>query len=157
MNFLNKKNPLVLNQFLEYLFSIKHYSVNTITEYRLDIMMFLKFLKDYLSISVPVNKFSVFIIRNVKREDVLAFLVYLNTNRDCTASTRKRKLSAIKSFYKWLFCFYPIDNMCNPIDNIPTIQEISRFPKYLNLTDAKKLNNVFNFSNCKNSKRNNAI
>lgn len=131
MNFLNKKNPFVLNQFLKYLFNIKHYSINTVNEYRLDIMMFLKFIKDYLNISVPINKFSVFIIRNVNREDVLSFLVYLNINRDCTACTRKRKLSAIKSFYRWLYCFYPVENICNPTENLPSIQEVSKFPKYL--------------------------
>lgn len=157
MNFLSKKNPLVLNQFLKFLLNVKHYSVNTINEYRLDIMMFLKFIKDYLNISVPVNKFNVLIVRNVKREDVVAFLVYLNTNRNCTGCTRKRKLSAIKSFYRWLFFFYPVANVCNPVESLPSIQEVLRLPKYLSLEDAKKITNVFNLTNSKNSYRNNAI
>ncbi len=157
MNFFNKKNPIILNHFLKYLFNVKHYSINTINEYRLDVMMFLRFIKQYLSISIEVNRFSVFIIRNVKREDLLAFLVYLNTNRNCTACTRKRKIAAIKAFYKWLYTFYPAENMCNPAENLPSIQEVSKLPKYLSLNEAKGLTGIFNLSNCNNPERNNAI
>ena len=157
VNFLDKKNPIILNQFLKYLFNVRHYSISTINEYRLDIMMFFKFIKDYLNISVQVNKFSVFIVRNVKREDIVAFLVFLNINRNCTACTRKRKLSAIKAFYRWLFFFYPVANVCNPAENLPSIQEVLSLPKYLSIDDAKRIINVFDLSNSKYSYRNNAI
>lgn len=157
MNFLDKKNPIVLNQFLKYLFTIKHYSVSTVNEYRLDLIMFLKFIKSYLNISVEIDSFSVFIVRCVKRDDVLAFLVYLNANRDCTACTRKRKISAIKAFYKWLYTFYPAENLCNPVEDLPFIQNVERLPKYLTLEEAKSVTNIFNSTNCKNYVRNNTI
>lgn len=153
-----ENNPEILNNFLYYLSGIKNYSVLTIEQYCLDLMMFFNFLKNYWNLEIEVKDFNIFILANVKEADVIAFLVYLNFNRDNTAPTRQRKLSVIRRFYKWLFANYP---SCyakeNPTQNIYNIPRLVRIPKYLSLEKAKKIQNVFTPKNSKYPVRNNTI
>lgn len=157
MKIFRRENPNILNKFLHYLDSIKHYSIRTIDEYRIDLMVFFTFIKKFLNLPIDVKDFNLFTVQNVKEADIFAFLVYLNDSRDCTASTRSRKIAAIKAFYKWLYVFYPNENICNPVEYLPNIQAIKRLPKYLSLTDSKKVINVYNLKNSKFPIRNNAI
>ncbi len=157
MNIFSNKNPDILNKFITYLLNIKHYSISTANEYKLDLLIFFRFIKQYCNISIKISEFNSSVLLSVKESDILAFIVYLNHNRNCTASTRKRKIYAIKAFYKWLFAFYSIKNIQNPAEELPNIQQIQRLPKYLTLEQAKKLKNVFDTTNSKFPLRNNTI
>lgn len=157
MKVFKKENPNILNKFLHYLDSVKHYSIKTIAEYGIDLMVFFNFIKEFLNLPIDVKDFNLFTVQSVKEADIFAFLVYLNDYRDCTASTRSRKIAAIKAFYKWLYVFYPNEHICSPVEYLPSIQAIKRLPKYLSLNDSKKLINVYNSKNTKSPERNNAI
>lgn len=157
MSYKKKDNPAILNEFLDYLFFIKKYSINTVKEYSYDLMLFLKFLKDYMNISKNVSEFDIFVLSKVREEDILAFLVYLNYSRDDSGVTRKRKLASIKSFFKWLFANYPIGNIENPAINIQFCQIEERLPKYINLENAKKIMHIYNDNNSRYAIRNNTI
>lgn len=157
MNVLSNEISVILNKFSNYLLNIKNYSSLTVKEYIIDLMMFFRFIKDYCEIGLEVEEFNIFILLSVKQSDIIAFMVYLNYNKNCTASTRKRKMCAIKAFYKWLFTFYPTGDLKNPSKGLPVVQDIHRLPKYLSLEEAKSLVNVFNCNNSKFSVRNNAI
>ncbi len=158
MEFINDENPVVLNRFLSYLLNIKHYSKTTINEYRLDVLLFFRFIKLYHNLSIGVKDFTVFILHSIREDDIYAFLVHLNINRSCTACTRRRRVYGIKCFYKWFFTVYSNkDIMKNPIEDIPYIQDVERLPKYLTLAEAKSIIGIFDVNNCKFPVRNNTI
>ena len=145
---LTKKKliPKILENYLDYLIAIKGCSLNTSKAFSSDIMLFFTFLQKYKNIPVSTNSFNIFIILQIKESDVFAFLVYLNYSRDNNAYTRQRRITAIKSFYKM-----------NPTLGIPFIRKIERLPQYLKLSQAKEIQNIFNPSNTRFPKRNNAI
>ena len=113
--------PQILKDFLTYHETIKGQSQRTIAEYYLDLRMFLRFIK-LMRCEMPVNTrlddidikdVTIDFIGAITSSDVLDFLSYLANDRtanpDATVpdygtgpSTRARKLSAIKSFYKYL-------------------------------------------------------
>ena len=150
--------PEILKDFLAYLSGIKNYSYHTIKNYYLDLMIFFKFIKEYMEIEVAIKDFNVFILANVQEKDIIAFLVYLNYYKDNTAQTRQRRLSSIRTFYKWLFINYPpFNGRKNPTKNIPNIEPVNRLPKYLNLEQAKEIQEVFNITNSRFPLRDNTI
>lgn len=155
---MNIENPKILNDFLSYLVIFKNYSEGTIREYNSDLLLFFKFLIKYLNLKIKTQDINVFILASVKESYIIAFLVYLNYERNNCFRTRQRKVSSIKTFYKWLFSHYPaFYNRENPTKNIPHIEKTDRLPKYLKLNDAKRLQQIFNISNSRNYIRDNTI
>lgn len=152
-----KENPKILNDFLMYLYSIKSYSKNTISTYNFNILQFLKFLLQYWNIPIKTNQITIFILINVKESDIVAYLVYLNYTRDNSASTRKNKVDALRTFYKWIFNSYPTISNKNLILFLPKIQQQFRLPKYLSFDKSCKIQNIFNISNSRFHVRDNLI
>ena len=113
--------PQVLRDFLTYHETIKGQSQRTISEYYLDLRMFLRFMK-LMRNDMPIHtKLEDIDIRDVDVEfvgavtssDVFDFLSYLANDRAVNPASpaaeygiepaaRARKLSALKSFYKYL-------------------------------------------------------
>ncbi len=151
------KNPKILNDFLDFLHKIKNYSENTRKSYCLDLLCFFRFLKDYRQIGVDVKEFDLFILLGVEEADMIAFLVYLNFYKNNTASTRRRKLSCVRLFYRWLISKFPNSSGKNPTENVPSIRKMSCLPKCLTLEQAKRMTGIFTLENCLYPKRNNMI
>ena len=113
--------PQILRDFLTYHETIKGQSPLTISEYALDLRMFLRFIK-LMRNDMPINTdldsidirdIDLNFIREIKTSDIFDFLSYLASDRPLnpdspysehgvSPATRARKLSAIKSFYKYL-------------------------------------------------------
>lgn len=158
MEITYKNNPEILNEFLDYLSNIRNYSDNTIKSYCKDLLCFFNFLKIYYNINTNVIDFDRSILLRISKKDVIAFLVYLNYDKDNTAITRQRKLSSIRLFYKWLISHSPDGNLReNPTKDIPSIKQIIRRPKYLTLEQSKKIINIFTIENSIYPIRNNTI
>ena len=113
--------PQVLREFLIYHENIKGQSQLTISEYYLDLRMFLRFIKLMRSDmpiqtrldDIDIKSIDLKFIREIETSDIFDFLSYLANDRTSnpdasvpdygiSASARARKLSAIKSFYKYL-------------------------------------------------------
>ncbi len=151
------ENPRILNNFLNYLEGIRGYTEETIKAYNSDLLQFFNFIKTYLEIQVNIKDFNIFILLQVKETDVIAFLVYLNFNRNNTANTRQRKLCAVRRFYKWLLSTHPTIQKENPTKSVPTLKKIVRLPRHLSLDQAKKIQEIFTLENTKFPARNNCI
>ena len=155
---MNKQNPKVLNDFLSYLLAFKNYSKGTVKAYNMDLILFFRFIIKYLGLEIEVKDINIFILASVKQSDIIAFLVYLNYEKQNLPETRNRKLAAIKSFFKYLYNQYPkLSYKLNPAQNISSAELMYRLPKYLKLEDAKKLQHIFNINNSRNALRNNTI
>ncbi len=157
MNVNYNENPKILNNFLYYLEGIRGYTKETIKAYNSDILQFCNFIKDFLAIEISIKEFNIFTFLQVKKSDVIAFLVYLNFNRNNHPNTRQRKLCAIRRFYKWILSTNPGINNENPTKEIPNIEKIIRIPKYLTLENAKKIQEIFTLRNSRFPSRDNCI
>lgn len=146
--------PIILLDFENYLLT-KNYSTQTISTYEKNLLDFFKFIKSYKKIKQQISDFSSIILLQVKKEEVIAYLTYINYEKNNMYATRCNKIHAIKCFYKWLLKFTPTNT--NPVKEIPLLNKVEKFPKCLNLKQAIKLQTIFNSENCKNPIRNNTI
>lgn len=148
--------PLILIDYLNYLKSIKGLSASTIKEYEYDLIMFIEFEiirkiysgneKSYLK-DFDFNKINHIInsefFEQMSMQDFYAFLSYLDNDKNDSATTRSRKISAIKSFYKYMYNEIEIidTNNANKLTN-PKISQ--RQPIYLTLSETETLLNEIN-------------
>ena len=154
---MKKENPKILNLFLRYLIG-QNYSTGTVNGYAIDLLIFFKFIINYLNLGIQVKDIDVFIFLKIQKSDIIAFTIYLGENKENCSNTRHRKIAAIKAFYDWLYKKYSVfKGKTNPTKTLPSVEKIMRTPKYLKLEDAKKIQNIFNISNSRYYIRDNAI
>ena len=149
--------PQILRDFLSYHETIKGQSPLTISEYYLDLRMFLRFIKlmrcdmpiDTPLEDVPIKDIDLQFIREITTSDVFDFLSYLTSERvsdpnaavqehGISPSARARKLSAIKSFYKYLTVRTKLLDE-NPVAELEYPKLRKSLPKYLTLEQSAAL------------------
>ena len=149
--------PQILRDFLVYHETIKGQSQLTIQEYYLDLRMFLRFIKLMryeMPITtrlddIPIKDIDVEFIRKINTSDIFDFLSYLANDRTAnpdstapdygiSASARARKLSAIKSFYKYL-TVRTKQLADNPVADLEYPKLRKSLPKYLTLEQSAAL------------------
>ena len=81
-----------ISSFLEYLLLEKKYSKHTIISYKTDLNQFYKFILD---------EFDTYELHNVNYNQIRTYLVYLSES-GLSPRTINRKMTALKSFYKFL-------------------------------------------------------
>lgn len=157
-----EENPDYLNDFLDYMITIQNKSKNTVKEYNYDLATFLKFIKMHFKLTdekniknIEYKDITIETLNKVKLEDLHAFLAYLTKNYDSKATTRSRKVSSIRVFFKYLTQKKLI--AINPAQDLETPKIGKRLPKYLTLEDSKKLLYVASEEDTRNTKRNFAI
>ena len=155
---MNSEKPSILKKFLKYLINTRNYSKNTVISYEFDLIIFFKYICEYLFPEIEMKNINVFILSQIEEKDIFSFLIYLNSKRENSAETRNRKLAALKTFFRYLYTRYSsLKDKLNPINNIEKAEEMIRLPKYLKLEEAKRIQSIFNEYNSKNYIRNNTI
>ena len=149
--------PQILRDFLTYHETIKGQSQLTISEYYLDLRMFFRFMK-LMRLDMPIHtrlddidirNINLEFIRNITTSDILDFLSYLANDRTpnpdamtpdhgISASSRARKLSSIKSFYKYL-TVRTKQLQENPVADLEYPKLRKSLPKYLTMEQSAKL------------------
>ena len=149
--------PQVLREFLIYHENIKGQSPLTISEYYLDLRMFLRFIK-LMRCDMPINTqlddinikdVDLAFIQEIDTSDIFDFLSYLANDRQTnsehaapeygiSASSRARKLSAIKSFYKYL-TVRTKQLTENPVADLEYHKIRKSLPKYLTFEQSASL------------------
>ncbi len=149
--------PQILREFLIYHENIKGQSPLTINEYYLDLRMFLRFVKlmrNDMPMStqledIDIQNIDLDFIREIDTADVFDFLSYLANDRaidpqsaapeyGISASARARKLSSIKSFYKYL-TVRTKQLQENPVAELEYPKIRKSLPKYLTLEQSSAL------------------
>lgn len=149
--------PQILREFLVYHETIKGQSPLTISEYYLDLRMFFRFIK-LMRNDMPLNTdletinikdVDLNFIRNIDSSEIFDFLSYLANDRainpdtpspdyGISASARARKLSAIKSFYKYL-TVRTKQLTENPVADLEYPKLRKSLPKYLTMEQSAAL------------------
>ena len=159
--------PQILRDFLTYHETIKGQSQLTINEYYLDLRMFLRFIKlmrNDMPIhtrldDIPIKDIDIRYIAQITTSDVFDFLSYLASDRvanpDSAApdygispSSRARKLSAIKSFFKYL-TVRTKQLQENPVAELEYPKLRKSLPKYLTMEQSAALLQAVNGPNAK--------
>ena len=147
--------PQVLREFLSYHETIKGQSKRTVSEYYLDIRMFLRFVKlmrNELLVNtpledVPIKDVDLDFVRSISSTEVFDFLSFLANDRvpegshddpGIGSAARARKLSAIKSFYNYLSVSTKQIKE-NPVKDIEFPKIRRSLPKYLTLEESTAL------------------
>lgn len=149
--------PQIVRDFLTYHETIKGQSPRTIDEYYLDLRMFLRFMKlirNDMPINtrlddIPIKDIDLDFIRSITTSEIFDFLSYLATDRTAnpdaaypeygiSAAARARKLSALKSFYKYLTVRTKLITE-NPVADLEYPKLRKSLPKYLTMEQSAAL------------------
>ncbi len=136
--------PILLEDFLNYLLVVKGKSINTLKEYKMDLMIFFKFIIEYKNIKIKPNKVDLEFIKNISLSDIYAYMNFIKVNRLNNASTRSRKTASLKTFYNYLTKVKIIDQNITLQLETPKIPK--RNPIYLNLQESKQLIDNIDFN-----------
>lgn len=158
-----EKNPEYLNSFLDYSITILNKSPNSVKEYNYDLTNFLKFMVARFKLTnetdlskVDILSFKENDLKKVTLDDIHAYISHLAIDNRSKATTRARKVSTIRIFFKYLSQKANILNI-NPAQDLETPKLEKRMPKYLSLEDSKKLLSVAENEDNRNYKRDYAI
>lgn len=115
----------VINDFISYI-SKKNYSVNTYTSYINDLYYFYIFIKKDLT--------------KVTFEDIKDYLEHLNLKKEKTSSIRRR-ISSLKSFYKFLYKNNYMNKKDYPLTKISYPKMEKKLPKFIYYNDLLEIIN----------------
>lgn len=139
--------PSAVQRFLNYQSTIRNKSENTINQYCLDLRLFLKYVsceRNHISVrdadafeAMDISGIPDSFFKTVTLDDAYGFLSYCLTERSNHEKSRARKVSCIRSFFKYLKLNQLIDD--NPMVNLDSPKLKKSLPKYLTVEQAQRL------------------
>ncbi len=139
--------PRILKDYAGYMVTIKGNSEKTICEYLLDLRTFFRYIKMTESgekfdksefEKIDISNFTLEQIKKITTEIIIEFLMYAGFDRDNSTTTRMRKLSSIKSLYRYLHGKKKLVEI-NPTADIDAPKKARTLPKYLSVDEAVRL------------------
>lgn len=142
-----KAMPAVVRDYANYTVAIAGKSKKTVSEYLLDIRTFFRFIKmrkagDDLSReefeNITISDITIEDIQQISTQMIIEFIMYVGYERDNNPNTRMRKISAIKSLFKYLHTKqHLIDN--DPAAAVEAPKQKKALPKHLTVEEAVRL------------------
>lgn len=136
----------LVQQYAMYLRNIKGLSAKTVDEYCMDLRTLFRFLKRSWGLAepgtpleeIPVQDVDLDFIRKVKTYDLFEFMNFVADERNNMSSTRQRKSSSLKSFFKYLTVH---ENLLeeNPTENLTPPKKKKALPHFLSLEQSIEL------------------
>lgn len=136
--------PKILKDYASYQYSIKGNAEKTVCEYLLDLRTFFRFMKaknsscDYTPeefSKISILDLTLDDVRAIGEADVIEFLKYSGYERENNTTTRTRKLSSLRSFFKYMHGRkHFIDS--NPASEVDPPKKSKTLPKYLSFEEA---------------------
>lgn len=139
-----RKFPTILQDYASYTTAIRGNSKKTVCEYLLDLRTFFRFLRMREEcLDLTADEFEQLDIRHVTLADVnkiteqqiIEFLMYAHVDRANTPGTRMRKLSAIRSFFNYVYTKKRLIDS-NPAAEIESPKPKKTLPKYMTLEES---------------------
>ncbi len=144
-------------EFLYYCKTIKNMSDKTVDEYYLDLRVFFRFIKSRDGSDCPFDEIdasdvSLAEIKKISLSDLYVFLNFVNEERGNAVRARNRKISSLRSFFKFLCKQGVLDE--NPTTYLESPKTPKSLPIYLSLDECMRL---LDSIDGKNKERNYAI
>lgn len=149
--------PEIIKGFLIYHETIKGHSQKTVEEYYLDLRTFFRYLKIIRGIvprntdldEISISDIGLDFVKSVTVTEAYEYLAFLSRDRiknqrsheaeyGTKASTRARKVSTLRSYYKYL-CVKSKQIDTNPLQDLDVPKIPNSLPRYLTLSEAKSL------------------
>ncbi len=149
--------PLIINDFLNYIETIKGKSKNTVKEYSYDLRLFIRFvlsvktnLKDSVFTHnnnnnnnnkldyISIKDVTIDLFKTITLSDLYSYMSYLTKERNINANSRARKVASIKSLFNYLTNKAKLLEI-NPAGELESPKILKRLPRYLNIEESKKL------------------
>ena len=141
--------PDIVNEYISELSIVKGRSQQTVNEYLSDLRLFFRFLvakksglqsPEKLEKNYNMSYIGVDFISEITLKDVNEFLIYCAGSRANNTTTRSRKASSIRGFFK-----YTADKMhyidSNPVSQLEVAKRKKELPRYLTLEESIMLLN----------------
>lgn len=137
--------PFYLKDFIMYMETIKGKSEKTVDEYFFDLRTFLRYMKVLKGQAlidnfdeISISDISVDFISEITLHDLYEYLSYTLRERLNNANSRARKVSSLKSFFKYMLNKAKLITY-NPASELDSPKKPKTLPKYLTLDESKKL------------------
>jgi site-specific recombinase XerD len=135
--------PAFLKDFLFYMLTIRGRSQRTVDAYYIDLRTFLRYI-DFVKSNLPldtdmqdisIEHMTLDTVRMITLSDVYSFLTYTMSERSNNAKTRSRKVSSIRSFFKYMTVKAGLMEE-NPVKDLELPSGKKAMPKYLTLEES---------------------
>lgn len=138
-----QESPAILRDFLSYHETIKGHSGNTVDEYFLDLRNFLRYMKQQRGLvsqdtsfeAISIKDIDIMFIRTITLGEIYDYLLFLSRKRNLNEASRARKVSSIRSFYRYLTTKAKLldENIVQELDS-PRLRK--SLPRYLTLEES---------------------
>ncbi|MCT6880445.1 MAG: tyrosine recombinase XerC [Commensalibacter sp.] len=121
----------ILQQFLSWMRDVRRASPNSITAYQQDLSRLFAFLTQHMGQEPDIT-----VLKNVSHKDLRAWLAYENDlamnspalgkgrhTPDAAIRTRRRRVSALRSFYRYLARYHAVDNIAPNLIHLPRVKQ----------------------------------
>ena len=142
-----KTFPPILRQYAEYTVVVKGNSEKTVCEYLLDLRTFFRFMiTKWDDLDLPKDEFEQVDIKRIDEEhvkritqkNIIEYLMFAGFTRENSPTTRMRKLSALRSFFKYAHSKERIIEI-DPTADVDAPKKSATLPKYLTVEEAVRL------------------
>ncbi|MST99955.1 tyrosine recombinase XerC [Tissierella pigra] len=157
--------PMLLEDYLNYMETIKGVSPNTVKEYFLDLRTFFRFIKQRYKLveqdlkfdDINISDVDLDLISKLGIQDLHAYISYADKKRENNNYTKSRKVASLRSFFDYLYSKVNLIDK-NPAEALEFPKKENRHPVYLTLEQSESLlNNVLENKNEEYRKRDYAI
>lgn len=144
-----QNTPIVLEDYLNYIETIKGVSPNTAKEYFLDLRTFLRFLKKRYRLvendvefgDIDISDIDIELIEKIRIQDLHAYISFADKKRYNNNFTKSRKVASLKSFFNYLHSTIELIDK-NPANALEFPKTENRHPVYLTLEQCDHLLNI---------------
>lgn len=144
----------ILKEYLYYQQTIRQKSVKTVDEYFLDLRTFFRFIKinrhivpaDTVFEDIIIDDIDLAFLKIIDLNDAYEYMNYLQRERGNNASSRARKCSSLKGFFKYITKKkHYLES--DPMDELEMPKKKKALPKYLTLEQSIELLNAIEGDN----------
>ena len=128
------KNDILISEFLEYLLNNRKFSEHTIRSYKNDLSQFNNFLQSYDDMLTDFSKID---------KTAIQFYIQKCSKEGASDKTLLRKVSSIKSFYRYLTQFNIVNYNIAALISSPKTSK--RIPHYLSKKTSRRINEIARF------------
>lgn len=141
--------PIILEDYLNYMETIKGTSPNTTKEYFYDLRTFFRFIKFRYKLvkedtpfdQIDISDIDLGTIKKINLQDLHAFISFSDKQLGNNNYTKSRKVASLKSFFDYLHSKVDLIDK-NPAINLEFPKTDNRHPVYLTLDECKVLLNT---------------
>ena len=141
-----RDSPPIIKDYINYIRTVKGKSDKTADNYFRDLHLFFRFIKFHKGLTdgtktieeIDISDIDVKLLKSITFDDVNEFIYYLHSERNNNEKSRARRISALRSFFRFYTINKPIISI-NPVEELESPKIRKSLPKYLSLEESIKL------------------